>query len=106
MPKNVFISLPMSGLDNETIRENIMQARKEYRNRFDNPNVIFFDHFGFGDAHDSLLIKHPNVWYLGGALRFLSACDEAFFYGNWQEARGCQIEHKVCELYGIPIVEV
>jgi hypothetical protein len=103
------ISLPMSGLDVDTIFDNLVSAKEEYldRNRVELKDVAFVDNlFMTPRPTASLPEAMHGVWYLSHSLRKLSACDEAFFYGNWKEARGCQIEHEVCEKYGIPFTEV
>lgn len=109
MNRIVFISLPMSGLDDKDIWENIENARAEYVRRFPKvkDSVAFVDNFGNHPDPIWLVTQgFEGVWHLGYALITLSKCNEAFFYGNWKEARGCLIEHEVCEKYGIPIVEV
>jgi hypothetical protein len=108
MEKRVFISLPMSGLDMITICENIASAREEYlnRNSSDTQNVIFVDNCACRRPPEYLPKEKYGVWYLGHAIVKLSWCDEVFFYGNWKEARGCLIEHEVCERYDIPFTEV
>ena len=102
----VFVSLPMNGLDRKTIEENFESAQEEFRRRYTltDKQVIFTSNL-FCDA-PSLACEYDGVWYLGHALNAMSQCDAVFFYGNWQEARGCRIEHEVCEQYGIPYVEV
>lgn len=109
MKKKVFISLPMSGQDVDTIFDNLVSAKEEYLDRYrvDPTDVDFVDNL-FMCPKPSKFIPESNhgVWYLGKAISKLSSCDEAFFFGNWKEARGCQIEHEVCEKYGIPFTEV
>ena len=34
----------------------------------------------------------------------MTNADCAYFMKGWNEARGCIIEHEVCERYGIPII--
>ena len=105
--KLVFISLPMSGLDDEAIMDNIRSAKEEYLTRMNSDirNTAFIHNFHRYET-DPEYYNTPALKYLGRAIDNIGQADEVFFYGNWKEARGCQIEHKVCELYGIPIVEV
>ena len=106
--KRVFISLPMSGYTELEISENIRNARIEYLNRTKSSyeNIWFIDNFSvFGDPLPNTAKTEP-LWYLGRAIRKMSSVDEVFFYGNWKEARGCRIEHEICEVYGIPYMEV
>lgn len=108
MKKKVFISLPMSGLSDDTIFDNLVSAKEEYldRNRLRLDDVTFIDNFICLVPDYGIPESNHGVWYLGYSIVLLSRCDEAFFYGNWKEARGCQIEHEVCEKYGIPFSEV
>jgi hypothetical protein len=51
-------------------------------------------------------IKNVRVWCLGDSIRLMSTADLVIFAPGWDEARGCRVEHKVCEEYGIPFTEV
>jgi len=109
--KVVFISLPMSGYEDEVIDRNITNAELEYFARFgySHDEVSFVHNFDTtlpDDLKEDMREGREGVYYLALALAILPHCDEVFFYGNWQEARGCLIEHEVCEKYGIPYVEV
>lgn len=109
MKKKVFISLPMGGLDADTIFDNLVSAKEEYldRNRLRLDDVTFIDNFDCLVHGRAIPESDHSAWYLlGQAISKLSQCDEAFFYGNWKEARRCRIEHVVCEKYGIPFTEV
>ena len=107
--KVVFISLPMSGLDDDVITENILSAKEEYlkRTKKDISEIAFVCNFlGEKERPSYYRYNEPALKYLGRAIDTLGRVDEVFFYGNWEEARGCLIEHKVCELYDIPYMEV
>lgn len=100
----VFLSLPMSGLKDDEIREHIEEMKESYLRRtgMDIREVAFID-----------TMKNPNppldmpewkygIWYIGHSLIKLSQCDEVFFHRDWYKARGCRVEHKVCHEYDIP----
>ena len=115
--KVVFISMPMRGLSDEHIREELLRAQNRYVHLtvgdWTHAAGIVFVHNFLPDepqyrskqAPKNLTDEQQGLWYLGGAIRLLSNCDEAFFYGDWQNARGCRAEHFVCRQYGIPITE-
>ena len=107
--KIVFISLPMNGLTPEEILSNIESAKEEYLKRFNlkSDDIWFVENF-FPELNFDTAFGHVNgcVYYLGRALQRMAKVDEVFFYGDWKNARGCQIEHEVCERYRIPYVEV
>lgn len=106
--KVVFISLPMSGLDDEAVWENIERAKEAYLaiTKSDIHDVAFINNLKGEEPPDNLPFDKKCVWYLGRALQTLSKCDEAFFWLGWRNARGCTIEYQVCNMYYIPIVSV
>ena len=59
---------------------------------------------------DSYVESAPDecnpVFFLGLSLQFLSQADLAVFLEGWEDARGCRIEHQVCEEYNIPNIEL
>ena len=44
------------------------------------------------------------LWFLGKSLEMLSTADMAFFAKDWENARGCSLEHVACEEYRIEII--
>jgi hypothetical protein len=34
----------------------------------------------------------------------LSACDEVWFFGEWQKSKGCKLEHELAQGFGMKIV--
>ena len=95
----IFISQPMNNKTNQEIeqeRNYIIEKSKTY---FGEIEVI--DSF-FKDApHDA-----KPLWFLGKSLELLSTADVAVFAKNWENARGCRIEHECAVQYGIKIVYV
>lgn len=93
MTRKVFISQPMKGKTNEAIkqeRERIIHELGE---------VVVIDSFFEGAPYDE-----KPVWFLGESLKALSQANEAYFAPGWETARGCKIEHTICEEYGIKII--
>lgn len=106
--KVVFISLPMSGFSDEYVKANIEAAKTAYLaiTKLDITQVAFVDNMDAEHLGKPDNMNYECVWYLGHALQKLAACDEAFFWFDWEKARGCQIEHDVCIQYGIPLMTV
>lgn len=102
----VFISLPMSGIPDDMIREDIQKAKNAYLaiTKRDIQDVAFVDNMSCQMPVGT--VQKEGVWYLGEALKLLSKCDEAFFWLGWRRARGCMIEHEVCTMYNIPTTTV
>ena len=43
---------------------------------------------------------------LARSIRLLASADMVIFAGDWQNAKGCQIEKEICERYNIPIYDI
>lgn len=107
--KVVFISLPMNGVSDDIIKDNIEQAKAAYLavTKNDIHDVAFVhNHDCTVIGHSEMDQNHLAIWYLSEALKRLAECDEAFFWFGWRKARGCQIEHDVCVQYGISLTAV
>lgn len=102
----VFISLPMSGLSDEEIQNNLSKARAYYliHNEMDIRDVAFVDNFNADEitAMWGTKPEYKSIRRLGYALCRMSSCDEVLFYPGWEKARGCRVERKVCHEYDIP----
>ena len=97
MPK-LFISQPMNGRTDEEIKGEREKAIKLCKRYLGN-DIEFLDSFIEGVAHE----ENP-LWYLGESIKVLSQADYAFFCENWENSRGCVIEHECAEKYNIHIV--
>lgn len=47
---------------------------------------------------------HNSLWYLGKSIELLSEADLVVFDTGWYNSRGCLIEFKCCNLYGIKML--
>lgn len=90
----------MNGLTNDEIKEKRQEIINDCCNLFPNENINIIDSFMEDAPHDA-----SPVWFLGKSIEFLSTADVAYFALGWEKARGCIIEHKICSLYHIPIVD-
>ena len=93
----IFISQPMKDKTNQEIeqeRNYIIEKSKTY---FGEIEVI--DSF-FKDAQHDV----KPLWFLGKSLELLSTADVVVFAKNWENSRGCRIEHECAVQYGIKIV--
>lgn len=95
----VFISQPMNGKTNEEIikeREELTEFAKAKLGS----DVEIIDSY-FKDApHDM-----KPLWFLGKSFELLSTADACVFAKGYEKARGCVMEHKACENYGIKAFE-
>lgn len=89
-----YISLPMNGRSEEAILENIEYAKKLLRGVGYEPV----------DAYADLDIpqnNNPGLTYLAHSLEIMATCQFAYFMFGWEKARGCQLEHKAAQEYGL-----
>lgn len=95
----VMISLPMNGKKDSDVRKRMKELTKE----FDKLHIEVVDSFLTDEVKNSY---HPAVYYLGRTLmKFMHNVDAVYFDEGWKEARGCRIERKICEEYGIKILD-
>ena len=92
----VFISQPMRGKTDAEIKHErelaILSVIREYGSDVEVLDSFFEDYNG------------NAVEYLGKSIALLGQADAALFLSGWKDARGCRIEHSVCEEYGIKII--
>ena len=87
-----FISQPMK---NKTI-EQIKTEREEV--------IKFLKRNDMKEIPSIIEINEDPLYALGESIKLLANADYAYFMKGWNKARGCIIEHEVCERYGIPII--
>lgn len=95
----VFISQPMRGKTSEEIRAERERLADKARALYGD-GIEIVDSF-FEDAPAGVC----PLLYLGSSLMLLSTADVAVFAKDWQDARGCRIEHTCALEYGIEVVE-
>lgn len=104
--KKIFISLPMNGLDDDDVRNNIASLQEYVEGIFadEDEEISFIDSF----VEEEPIVKDINIpaWYLSKSIGLISGADLVVFAPGWEHARGCIIEHMVCALYSIPYVEI
>ena len=89
----VMISQPMRGKTNAQIRKE--RADVVRRLKADGFEVV-----------DTIINDEPPknsdeaIFYLGKSIEFISMVDVVYFMQGWHKARGCMIEHAVCQQYG------
>lgn len=86
----------MRGKSDEEIKEERERAIKLCKKYLGN-DIEILDSFIEG-------AKDNPLWYLGESIKVLSQADYAFFCEDWEDSRGCIIEHECAEKYGIHIV--
>lgn len=92
----IFISQPMNGKTEEQIRKERDEVILKLSRRY-NGNIEILDTIFDLDKN-----THPLV-YLGKSIEILAQADLAYFMKNWDESRGCVVEHLCATRYGIDI---
>lgn len=99
----VMISQPMRGLTADDIAETKAQAVKKIEDMGYTVVNSLFDE-DYVSEEDLECVQHKSLFFLAQALEAMSMCDAVYFCKGWQDTRGCQIEHKAAEAYGLAIL--
>ena len=97
--KKLFISCPMRGRTDETIRESIERMHRIAEAVFGEELEIIPSYIGDAAPQSA----HESVWYLGESIKMMAEAD--YFIGIYDPERafnGCIIENHVASLYKIP----
>ena len=98
--KKVFISQPMRGKTKEKIEKQRNQAIEDITRTFGRDFEIIDSYFSDYDPQNGCI----PLKYLAKSIELLADADVAYFCDGWRCARGCEIEHKCAEEYGIGIM--
>lgn len=96
----LFISQPMKGKTDEEILRERQKALEEVKDMFKDEGIELIDSF-IQEAPDDA----TPLWYLGKSLELMSEADLVYFVDGWENARGCNIEHKCAHEYGITYMQ-
>lgn len=96
--KRVFISLPMKNLRRDEILEKQYEVIRKMEEYLGEP-LELIQSFNDDFTKDSRPLE-----FLGKAIEKLSKADYAVFCEDWDKSRGCVIEYKCCQSYGIEII--
>lgn len=92
----IFLSLGMRGRDEKDVLHDIEEATFYIKRIYPNCEVVnTYRQEGVPE------IVAPT-YYLGRSIQILGSCDQVWFLNDWENYRGCLVEHEVCKTYGIP----
>jgi len=99
--KKLFVSLPMRGKTGEeiTAEQEALHARAEIAL---GEELDLLESFLKGLDETK---KNYEARALAESLFLMSDADVVIFAKDWEQARGCRIEHQVCLDYGIDFIE-
>ena len=107
----VFISVPMNERSDEEIEGAILLTKRAFLKKMEElgqrsgNTFIITDNYHVKHAEPKKDCIDERLYYLSEAIGQLSTCQIAVFGKGWKEARGCRMEHEICENYRISIVE-
>lgn len=97
----IFISQPMRDKTEVEILKERSKIVSELQDKYGKDLEFIYSVISSKDDYEE--IKNIPVWYLSRSIDLLSKADKVYFAKGWEKARGCCIEHKICEEYGIEI---
>ncbi len=95
----VLISQPMNGRKTE----DVLKQRRQIIERFEKIHIDVVESY-FDEEVEGY--QTPALFYLAKTIDMIGKdVDAVYFAEGWQQARGCCIERKICEMYDILILD-
>jgi len=105
MAKKAMISQPMRGLSDKEIIETRNRAIKQLKELgYEVVNTMFTDEWYSKEKMEERGVENIPLCFLAKSLENMSLCEAAFFCKDWEEYRGCRIEHLVAKEYGLTML--
>ena len=99
--KKVMISQPMAG----KTPEEILKVRDKAVKYLEGLGYEVLDTYFPNDFNGLPMdILNKPLFFLGQSLMYMSYCDVVYFCKGWDKTRGCILEHKAAEVYGIKMM--
>lgn len=98
MKVRFFLSHPMSGIPEEEVLELRRKMTEYLVKRYPEFQVEIINNY----HHEDAPINAGRLWHLGKSIQLMEKADIVVFSPDWQKAKGCKIEKKICRSYGIP----
>ena len=94
----VMISQPMPDKNNRQIKEEREELVKKLKSKgYEVVDTII--------SEEAPKDTDEGIYYLSKSIAFIGNVDAVVFMKDWENARGCQIEHEVARKYGKFIME-
>lgn len=99
--KKVMISQPMAG----KTPEEIVDVRDKAIKYLEKSGFEVVDTYFPNDSkYLTVDILSKPLFCLGKSLMYMSYCDAVYFCKGWDKTRGCILEHKAAEAYGLKMM--
>ena len=99
------LSQPMAGKSEKEIvatRERAIQILKE--RGYEIVNTLFTDEWYSQDSMKERGVVQIPLCFLAKSLENMSLCHAVYFCKDWENARGCRIEHEAAKAYGLEVI--
>ena len=96
----VFLSQPMRGKTHEEILSSIREVQEFLTKYLDSTNIEIIESYSPKNKD-----KEPLV-ALGDSIKDLAKADLVVFLNDWNQYRGCIIEHHTAKIYEIPHISI
>lgn len=97
----VMISMPMSNKTDKQIKNRMDELTK----KFEAMHIEVIDTYIEDEPGCNFDEYTPALFYLGESIKMLGQVDAVYFDKCWQASRGCCIERRVAEAYGVKILD-
>lgn len=103
--KKAMLSQPMAGRSEQEIIETRERAIAALEAKgFETVNTLFTDEWYSEQAMKERGVVQIPLCFLAKSLENMSLCHDAYFCKDWEQARGCRIEHEAAKAYGLEII--
>lgn len=103
--KKAMLSQPMRDKTDEEIiatRNKVITVLKE--KGYEVVNTFFTDEWYSQKNMEERGVVNRPLCFLAKSLENMSLCDAAYFCKDWENYRGCRIEHLAAKEYGLEII--
>ena len=108
----IYIATPVNARNEETLEEKrekawdrMCEIRKQLHKRY--PDAEFHSSF---DAHiapiDKPVTMMTEATIMGKCVTEVMECDMVVLDYDWQQSKGCRLENRTAQIYGIPCTSV
>ena len=105
MERKAMISQPMAGkTDDEIVRTRDRALMHLEELGYSTVNTLFTDEWYSKESMEARGVVQIPLCFLAKSLENMSLCHAAYFCKEWEQARGCRIEHEAAKAYGLEII--
>lgn len=103
--KKAMLSQPMAGKTVEEIIATRERAKAFLEGMgYEVINTLFTDEWYSKEQMEKRGVVQIPLCFLAKSLENMSLCHAAYFCKDWENTRGCRIEHEAAKAYGLEII--